>query len=62
MGYILSKLTHQILEDARLLSQEGDLITNIKGVGKEEDFKMDEYIAGLDRYTIGSALRELRVL
>ena len=25
-----------------ILSQEGDLITNIKGVGKEEDFKMDE--------------------
>ena len=38
-----------IKEDARLLSQEGDLITNIKGVGKEEDFKMDEYIAGLDK-------------
>ena len=38
-----------IKEDARLLSQEGDLITNIKGVGKEEDFKIDEYIAGLDK-------------
>ena len=38
-----------IKEDARLLTQEGDLITNIKGVGKEEDFKMDEYIAGLDK-------------
>ena len=38
-----------IKEDAKLLSQEGDLITNIKGVGKEEDFKMDEYIAGLDK-------------
>ena len=38
-----------IKEDARLLSQEGDLITNIKGVGKEEDFKMDEYISGLDK-------------
>ena len=38
-----------IKEDARLLSQEGDLITNIKGVGKEGDFKMDEYIAGLDK-------------
>ena len=38
-----------IKEDARLLSQEGDLITNIKGVGKEEEFKMDEDIAGLDK-------------
>ena len=38
-----------IKEDARLLSQEGDLITNIKGVGKEGDFKMDEYIVGLDK-------------
>ena len=38
-----------IKEDARLLSQEGDLITNIKGVGKEGDFHMDEYIAGLDK-------------
>ena len=38
-----------IKEDARLLTQEGDLITNIKGVGKEGDFKMDEYIAGLDK-------------
>ena len=38
-----------IKEDARLLSQEGDLITNIKGVGKEGEFKMDEYIAGLDK-------------
>ena len=38
-----------IKEDARLLSQEGNMITNIKGVGKEEDFKMDEYIAGLDK-------------
>ena len=38
-----------IKEDAKLLTQEGDLITNIKGVGKEGDFKMDEYIAGLDK-------------
>ena len=38
-----------IKEDARMLSQEGDLITNIKGVGKEGDFKMDEYIVGLDK-------------
>ena len=26
-----------IKEDAKLLNEEGDLITNIKGVGKEED-------------------------
>ena len=38
-----------IKEDARLLTQEGDLISNIKGVGKEEDFKIDEYIGGLDQ-------------
>ena len=46
---IISYHMNIIKEDARLLSQEGDLITNIKGVGKEEDFKMDEYIAGLDK-------------
>ena len=38
-----------IKEDARLLTQEGDLITNIKGVGNEGEFHMDEYIAGLDK-------------
>lgn len=38
-----------IKDDAKLLTEEGDLISNIKGVGKEVDFKMDEYIAGLDR-------------
>ena len=38
-----------IKEDARLLSQEGDLIVNIKGVGKEGEFHIDEYIAGLDK-------------
>lgn len=37
-----------IKDDAKLLTEEGDLITNIKGFGKEEDFKMDEYIAGID--------------
>ena len=38
-----------IKEDAKLLNEEGDLITNIKGVGKEEDFKMDEYVDGLEK-------------
>ena len=38
-----------IKEDAKLLTEEGDLISNIKGVGKEVDFKMDEYIAGLEK-------------
>ena len=33
---------------AGVLSEEGDLITNIKGVGKEEDFTLDEYISELD--------------
>ena len=46
---IINSHMNIIKEDARLLSQEGDLITNIKGVGKEEDFKMDEYIAGLEK-------------
>ena len=38
-----------IKDDAKLLNEEGDLITNIKGVGKEEDFTIDEYISGLDK-------------
>ena len=46
---IISYHMNIIKEDARLLSQEGDLITNIKGVGKEEDFTIDEYISGLDK-------------
>ena len=38
-----------IKDDAKLLNEEGDLITNIKGVGTEEDFTIDEYITGLDK-------------
>lgn len=38
-----------IKEDAKMLTEEGDLISNIKGIGKETDFKMDEYITGLER-------------
>ena len=45
---IINNHMNIIKEDAKLLTKEGDLITNIKGVGKEEDFKMDEYIEGLE--------------
>ena len=38
-----------IKEDAKLLNEEGDLITNIKGVGTNDDFTIDEYITGLDK-------------
>lgn len=37
-----------VKEDAQLLTKEGNIITNIKGVGEEEDFKMDEYVASLE--------------
>ncbi len=32
-----------------MLTEEGELITNIKGIGDEEDFKMDEYTARLEK-------------
>ena len=38
-----------IKDDAKLLTEEGELITNVKGVGKEEDFQMDEYVNGLEK-------------
>ena len=38
-----------IRESANILSQEGDLVTNIKGVGKNLNFTLDEYIAGLEK-------------
>jgi len=38
-----------IKESANSLSEEGDLITNIKGVGKEQNFTLDEYILGLEK-------------
>ena len=38
-----------IREAANILSQEGDLVTNIKGVGKKENFTIDEYISGLEK-------------
>lgn len=32
-----------------MLTEEGDLITNIKGIGDEIDFKMDEYTQRLEK-------------
>ncbi len=38
-----------IKEDAKLLTEEGDLITNIKAVGDESEFEMEEYALKLER-------------
>lgn len=32
-----------------MLTEEGDIITNIKGIGNEIDFKMDEYTLRLEK-------------
>lgn len=32
-----------------MLTEEGELITNIKGIGDQEDFKMDEYTLRLEK-------------
>jgi hypothetical protein len=32
-----------------MLTEEGELITNIKGIGDQEDFQMDEYTARLEK-------------
>jgi hypothetical protein len=32
-----------------MLTEEGELITNIKGMGDQEDFKMDEYAIRLEK-------------
>ena len=32
-----------------MLTEEGELITNIKGIGDQEDLKMDEYTAKLEK-------------
>lgn len=32
-----------------MLTEEGELITNIKGIGDEPDFKMDEYSGRLEK-------------
>ena len=45
---IISKHMVIIKEAANILSEEGDLITNIKGVGKKQNFTLDNYIDGLE--------------
>lgn len=37
-----------IKEDAKLLTEEGDLITNIKGIGEEANFEMETYAGRLE--------------
>ena len=43
--------THMVYlrEAANILSEEGDLVTNIKGVGKKKNITLDEYIASLEK-------------
>ena len=36
-------------EEANILSEEGDLVTNIKGVGREKNFTLDDYIYELEK-------------
>ncbi len=43
------KVVFLIQEDAKMLTEEGVLITNIKGIGDETDFKMDEYTSRLEK-------------
>ena len=38
-----------IKEDAKLLTEEGDLITNIKGIGEDSDFEMEQYAERLEK-------------
>ena len=45
---IINKHMVIIKESANILSEEGDLITNIKGVGKKQNFTLDNYIDGLE--------------
>jgi kinesin family protein 2/24 len=45
---IINKHMVIIKESANILSEEGDLITNIKGVGKVQNFTLDDYIDGLE--------------
>lgn len=37
-----------IKDDAKLLTEEGDLITNIKGIGEEANFEMETYADRLE--------------
>ena len=43
--------THMVYlrEAANILSEEGDLVTNIKGVGKKNTITLDEYISSLEK-------------
>ena len=43
--------THMVYlrEAANILSEEGDLVTNIKGVGKKNNISLDEYISSLEK-------------
>ena len=50
---IINTHMNVIKEDAKYLNEEGNLITNIKGVGTEEDFQMDEYVEGLEKIIAG---------
>ena len=45
---IINTHINVIREAANILSEEGDLVTNIKGVGKLQNFTIDEYISGLE--------------
>ena len=45
---IINTHLNTIREAANILSQEGDLVTNIKGVGKLQNFTIEEYISGLE--------------
>ena len=38
-----------IKDDAKLLTEEGDLITNIKGIGEEANFEMETYAGRLEK-------------
>ena len=45
---IINNHMNIVKESANILSEEGDLITNIKGVGKIPNFSLDNYIDGLE--------------
>lgn len=52
-----------IKDDAKMLTEEGELITKIKHLGTEQDFKMDEYLMRLEeiinkKVTIYSELQD----
>jgi hypothetical protein len=38
-----------IKEDAKMLTEEGNLITKIKGINNENDANMDEYVGALEK-------------